>query len=195
MSKKIFIVLLVGFITQTMVSCICDCPAPIRERIIYSGLMIKGLDTTGYDISDIDQSIYKSNLGLEIDVTIDVESIGCLYPVKFTLFNSVFACSCDDPYYEILDGMVNMEVYMINSETNFVENVTMYFNVYNGGGEDISINTLFEEYEYYGSRDPYFRLSLISTEFIPSSANFTVDIHLESGKVLQASTGIINFID
>ena len=197
MIKKAVLILTVIFITQILFSCImtCDCPDIIEYNVSYESVKIKALNTSGFQYTEVADSVYKNAFGLEIIVLSDLTELRKIESSSYNLgFNSAQACSCLDNTYNIPDPILAIEIFVVDTEINHRINVTNKFEMPSYDNETIPINQMIQtqmNLDNYWIND--FHCQLINSEGIPNSVIFVMEIHLESGIILSDETSQVNF--
>jgi hypothetical protein len=178
----------------------CDCSPGLTIAIKYDGVSIKPLDTSGFQYKDVVDSVHRNAFGLILTGLFTESSISEAEksPQLGSGFSSVMACSCIGNDFRYPDPIVDVDVYIIDNETDIKTSANEEFHVFsynNEGNKTINEtdwNSVFQPNWY-----PYVEvpLELINGDAVASSSIFEVVLTLESGKTLSNQTQVINFFD
>ena len=194
MAKKVIIIMLGFFLTQLMVSCWCTCGTPEFYEVHYSGVSIEPKDISGFYTKPVKDTVYKNSFGLEIMLESEVIQTAMISISNFSGFGvaQAFApCDCEGGGYTYPDALTNMELFVMNTETDEKINATSWFGIYESD-ELIPFDEFFKQREYWYDG---FQVELVDFDSIPNSAIFVVEAHLESGLMFMKETKVINFYD
>lgn len=201
MRKKVISLFLLYALQFVATSCdICDCGSLSIFEKTYTEIKLTTFNTAGFQSSFADNNIPKNAFGLEIFMEYDEKQIANKR-YNFNLgsfgFNSAFACSCPDPDYLVTDPIAAIQIFVRRTLTNIDIEVTNNFTITDFRGNTLPFLTYFQnlnsEDDIYRSRD-IFRLDLSELSSIPDASIFTVNVTLESGKIISKTTNTITFI-
>lgn len=192
MVKKTFLVLLIFFIIQLIISCIfCNCEDAVTFEVNYNSVEITPINTAGFSDEIVNDSIYKNAFGITILIYSDHTLINSVSN-NYTLgFSTAFACSCEDDTYIYPDPISHVDIFIIDTETNERTNVTDYFGMPVDNNEHVSLEQFFNERADWHDG---FQFELVNFNPIPNSVIFVTEAYLESGKMFTNETTQINFI-
>lgn len=194
MSNKIkaFIAL---FFLQFIVSMCCDCQPVKTYDVSYIGLDAIPIDTAGFDEQEVNGPVFRNNFALTLVIETDITQVSSVSQLGIGAlgFSSAYATQCDCPYdeYNVVDNISNLEITLINLDTDVQTNVTEWFVVYNYSGEPQTINEFITTIDNWQTQ---FNLELDQFENMPANAKFLVKVTLASGFELEKETNVIEFI-
>lgn len=191
MFKKVILILVVLFSIQVLISCIfCDCQDPETYEITYNSVDVTALNTSGFTDQEITDSVYKNAFGLLVAMNSDFTLIHAVSP-NFTLgFSTVMACSCNENTYNYPDPLNNINIFVVDTDTDERTNISEKFKIRSYYDGLISLDEFFAQREdWYDG----FQFELVDFNSIPNSAIFVVEAHLLSGIMFSRETQEINF--
>lgn len=194
MIKKIFIVLIVGFVAQTIVSCSifdCGCPDPIRFEVLYDSVEAVAINTR-----DPNGTIYgkadKMSFGIMVQAIYAEAQLGMNNFCKFSIFKPANACGCEPSYYDYPEYIANLKVFIINKQFGVATNVSSAFFIDTGASQVVKIHEYFSS--WYNERNKNtFRIVLNNGDVIPSATTFEVQLILGSGNIISGRTQQVQF--
>ncbi len=191
MLKKISIVLFLLFACQFLVSCICDCGDSYDIKKTYTGITVSALNTSGFNNTVVEDSVFRNSFGLEVIMDFTSEEIAKTAYFKASGFSSANALSCDciGPDYIYEDDIDFIDIYRIIGEESAL--VTSAFSIQNYSGEWTSL------YEFFQIRDEWhdgFQIQLTDFEAVPDTSKFLIEVIMTSGNKFSATTKEITFI-
>lgn len=191
MFKKVILILVVLFSIQVLISCIfCDCQDPETYEITYTSVNVTALNTSGFTDQEVTDSIYKNAFGLLVAMNSDFTLMHTVSP-NFTLgFSTVMACSCEEDTYIYPDPLTNINIYVVDTDTNEKINVSEKFKIRSYYDGLISLDEFFAQRENWYDG---FQFELVDFNTIPNSSIFIVEAQLESGIILSSETQQVNF--
>jgi hypothetical protein len=203
MNLKSISVFVLLFGIQFLMSCIpyaCDCSPGITITIKYDGVSLKALDTSGFQYKDVVDSVHRNSFGLLLTGLFTESTISELQntPQSGSGFSSAMACSCVGNDFRYPDPIVDVDIYIIDNETDIKTSANEAFHVFNyNTASNNSINEIDWSSIFQPNWYPYVEVSmeLINEEAVASSSIFEVVLTLESGKTLTNQTQVINFFD
>lgn len=191
MFKKVILILVVLFSIQVLISCIfCDCQDPETYEITYTSVNVTAMNTAGFTDQEVTDSIYKNAFGLSVYMNSNFTLMHAVSP-NFTLgFSTVIACSCFEDTYIYPDPLNNINIFVVDTDTNEKINVSEKFKIRSYYDGLISLDDFFAQREdWYDG----FQFELVDFNTIPNSVIFIVEAQLESGTLLTNETQEINF--
>ncbi len=197
MIKKITTVLGMLFFTQFLLSCFpCKCPQPKSWEVHYSELTVTAYNTSGFQYKDVEDTVHRNAFGLGVSVSSDlIELAGGGSSGSFGGFGYANALSCDciADEYTYSDPIDYMEIFVTDTKTSEVWEVTDLFTTYSGSdGNLVRLDEFFKQREDWQDG---FQMELAEYKSIPHSAVFRVDAYLKSGKMLSKQTQLIHFFN
>lgn len=201
MSRKIFIIGSLFFLQFTLTFCFSfgNCGGDVdrtQYTVKYRDLTVQAVNTSGFQVSEITDTINKSFLGITLSLNYDL--VAHNFRSITSNFNVLLACSPAQPPTPIdKDSIRSIEILVTDVQTSQTSNVSSHFETSNPlNNSRLTVDklpavgtTFFTKYR----GNPYFRLSLVKYEAIPTSAIFTLNVYLKSGKKLIKQTKQINF--
>ena len=191
MRNKTLIVLSIGFLSQTIISC-CNCGDSSTYENYYSGVTVTPYNNSGFypQIAIATDTVYRNAFGLGIEVNFESK----LYSDQ-TLgfgFNSAMAlsCDCEGDEYIYPDPIDFMEIFVTNQTDGQTIDVSDHFQIYGYTGELMTLDDFFAQRERWHDG---FQIELVNYDSVPESAIFKAEVFLESGKSFVGQTNIVNF--
>ena len=173
----------------------CNCSPPSTYEVRYTDLDLKILNTTGFWPKEVQDTIHKRELGINILVQFDEKEIATWdlnVSPKYIWLPTLMACSCSPNTYIYVDDINDLKIWVQDvknvQQTNPID-ITANFKA-SYGAELISIAA---EMEARWEGDNTFSIELTETKTIPSSAIFIIEIYLKSGARVSGETQQINF--
>lgn len=198
MPHKASFVFALIFITQLIFSCDvgdwCDCAPSQNLEIIYDDVEITAWNTAGFRSKIVKDTVFKEAFGLSVSVNFTTTAIAMTRktPISFG-FNSAMACSCAEDDYHYNDPISNLKILVKDTVANEGWDVTSNFSTYGySNGDPISLEELFAQRADWHDG---FQFDLTQTDSIPNSSFFTIEVYLESGKILTSATDRILFYE
>lgn len=189
MNSKSIIALISIFTIQFLSSCVpCKCGDAVTYEVEYDGITVVPWDTAGFGLAEVTDSVYRNAFGLTLSVNFEPRKVSQIQS-NFG-FSGAYACDCVGDQFNFIDPIANVEIFMTDVSNDEQQDVTNLFGVYGYSGELISLAELFANREQWHDG---FQFELVEFDEIPTSVVFTVNVHLESGKVFSELTQQINF--
>lgn len=191
MSRKILIVSSLCFIQFTFTLC-CGCGFDsTQRRVEYTGLALQAVNTTGFQFSQITDTINRTVFGMILNLNYVL--VNHNFRLTRTNFNTLLACSPPsppDPSDE--DAIRSIEILVTAVRTAQTSNVSSHFETTNPfDNSRLTVDKL--PAIETKSINPIFRFALVKSESIPVAAIFTLNVYLKSGRKLSKQTAQINF--
>lgn len=201
MRKKVISLFLLSALQFVTASCdICDCGSRSIFKKTCTEIKLTTLNRSGFQSSFTDNNIPKNAFGLEIFMESDEKQIA---NKRYNLnlgsfgFNSALDCSCPDPDYLLIDPIAAIQIFVRSTLPNIDIEVTNNFTITDFRENTLPFLTYFQnlnsEDDIYRSRD-IFRLALSELSSIPDASIFTLNVPLESGKIISKTTSTITLI-
>jgi hypothetical protein len=191
MIKKATLILVIAFSIQVIISCVhCNCPDESRLNMQYDSVTIRPINTAGFNPTEVIDSTNRNAFGIEVIVFSEINSPSNATVQNLSLgFKTAMACDCKDNSYT--DQIINVELYVIDTETSVRTNVTSNFGIASiYEDEIIPLSQFFKERENWQDD---FQFDLVDNQSIPSSAIFIADVYLESGAMFSNESVQVNF--
>jgi len=188
MRSKVIVILLIGFISQLIISC-CDCDDPHTYENIYTGVTVIPYDNSGFSPQEVTDTVYKNAFGLGVYVDFELRQYANRISFGFSSAMA-FQCDCIEPEYVYSDPINHLEIFLIIPGKQEQSNVTDLFQIYDYENKLVSLDDFFAQREDWHDG---FQLELVKFETIPESAIFKTTVILESGNSYTDQTGVVNF--
>ncbi|MBS4061081.1 MAG: hypothetical protein KG029_11840 [Bacteroidetes bacterium] len=188
MRNKVLIILVVGFLSQILISC-CKCGDSFTFENIYTGVTVIPYDNSGFAPKIAIDTVYKNAFGLGVLVNFESKP----YANHFYLslgFDAAMACDCIGDEFIYPDPISHMEIFMINQMNGQNLNVTDHFQIYGYTGELMTLDDFFVQRQSWHDG---FQIELVKHDSIPMSAIFSAEVFFKSGKSFIGQTTIVNF--
>ena len=202
LNKVIRSLLCIYAIQFLLVACIedgCNCPPSNTYETRVIDFDIKTLDTSGFNTSEINGTVYKNSFGIVLNIAYNLERIAKIESnnsMSQLGFSAAYACSCVPDEFISLNKIDSIKITVTIPETQTTKNVTENFKAFLYGNE-ISLTEFISSqkniYDYWNPNDTI-ELELDLKDNIPNKAIFNIEFILSDGENIVKESEVINFI-
>lgn len=183
-----------------LVACIddgCQCgPSRTYETSIVD-FDFQTLDTSGFNPSEISETVFKNSFGIQIYISTDLQRIAKFKSkndITSLGFSNAYACSCVEDEYISINKINAVEIMVTDTETQATTAVTENFKAYLYGDEIDLANLINLQDDNYWSSIRRIELELDKENNIPNTAVFSIKLILSDGENIVKETEEITFI-
>lgn len=190
MRNKVLTILLLGFVSQIIISC-CDCGETFTYENIYTGVAVTPYDNSGFYSEIATDTVYKNAFGLGVQVNFESKLAENNIDLGLGFSSAMaFSCDCIGDEYLYPDPISYLMIFMIDQVNGQKIDVTDYFQIQGYNGDLIALKDFFAQREEWHDG---FQIELVEHDSISNSVIFEVAVFFESSKSFIGQTDIVNF--